>query len=198
MNPFASPNPPARGLPVDADSDFWRDGEFLVLRDEARLPDRCVLCNQSTCKRVPVLALKQSTKGGKAVSVLGTLATVAGGMAGIGGVMAAENQPKPIRIRVGMCDADSKKIASRSKLGGALFGACMILGAAAFYSILLSGIVAICLLLLSILSFLMHLKVLRSGPKLGSYKVEGRLIWLHGVCEEYLATLPQITPRHFT
>src|SRR5438105_2254349 len=44
LNRYASPLPGLVAMPA-GEYDVWRDGRLLVMRKEARLPDRCVKCN---------------------------------------------------------------------------------------------------------------------------------------------------------
>ena len=52
-NPYAPPEASRiAGDPSSERGGFWSDGKSLVLHREARLPDRCLRCNEPAVKRL--------------------------------------------------------------------------------------------------------------------------------------------------
>lgn len=47
LNPYAAPQAPLHAEAVMADGKYWRDGKQLVVRDQCRLPARCIKCGAS-------------------------------------------------------------------------------------------------------------------------------------------------------
>lgn len=47
LNPYAAPQAPLQAEAVVAEGKYWRDGKQLVVRDQCKLPARCIKCGAS-------------------------------------------------------------------------------------------------------------------------------------------------------
>jgi hypothetical protein len=47
LNPYAAPQAPLQAEAVAIEGKYWRDGKQLVVRDQCKLPARCIKCGAS-------------------------------------------------------------------------------------------------------------------------------------------------------
>ena len=149
----------------------------MVVSPDAVLPDRCVKCNAPAEGRRLYIALRRSHSGTTLIQLVLLL------VFSIFWLTADEAE-----IEVGICHRHMRRVRLWSALGGCLIVASIgmivagvVLGAEYGY-LLLTGIV----LLLSAPAY-----ISLGGRLLSATRIEPRLIWIKGVCEEYLYSLPE-------
>ena len=198
FNPFSSHDQGQRGLPIDPDHDYWRDGKYLVMRQESRLPDRCVCCNASADSKISIPA---STEGQRSrimavVFLLGMFTdrlTYRYASSSVFSALPRSTSEASSRVRIGLCPEHRQQNERRKYLGRMLnvLAPMLLIGAAIVA--LFSKPISVMLACLGVL--LIGITWLQGTPPTTCHKVEGRFVWLSGVCEEYLEQLPQWTPR---
>lgn len=173
VNPYAAPRP---DLPYDALADksrsIWRDGELLVMRQRAVLPDRCVKCNAPHARP---LGLKLEYAGPTRSFALSNPLSA-----------------RSARINVPICDRHRR--ARRIWIAKALclyFLALALVMPVLYYFVFQVGSIRLVVLLVVIVAFV---RVIWDSPHwappVETKKIDSELIWLSGVDPDYLAQFP--------
>lgn len=173
VNPYAAPQP---DLPYDALADkncsVWRDGDLLVMREKAVLPDRCIKCNAPQAR---ALKLKLDYAGPNRSFVLSNPLNA-----------------RTVRMNVPICDRHRRL--RRMKIARAL---CLYLLALAllvpvlYYFVFQVGSVKLVFLLIALVAFArVFWDLPHWAPPVEPHKIDSELIWLSGVDSGYLAQFP--------
>ena len=193
FNPYEAPvstevNPRSKGR-RDVGPGLWSDGNFLVARDRAEFPDRCVKCNESAeglrLKRV----MRWHPSGYYLLILLCTLAYA----------IVATVVSKTVTLEVGICPAHRrrrrKQIASAWLLGLGGVGLILLFGAVAggprggpeenpgLALLILAGVVMILTGLI--------LGVIASKFLTIERIDKDKIARIKGACPEFLETLPE-------
>ena len=154
-----------------------REGSLLVISPETVLPDRCVKCNAPAAGHRLVVKLKSGhTRANLIHLVLFLIFPI---------LLLSSSQAE---VEVGVCRRHLSRLRRTSAIGGCVIVASLglIVGGLAFWldywPVLAAGIV----LLLAAL-IVMSL----TGRLLTAARIEPRLVWIKGVCPEYLSSLPE-------
>jgi hypothetical protein len=154
-----------------------REGPLLVTSPEVVLPDRCVKCNTPTEGQRLVITLRRSHAGTNLMQILFFLA-----------FSILWVQSDVAEIEVGICRRHMRRVRLWSTLSGCLIAASIgmivagvALGAEYGY-LLLAGIVLL-------ISAPIYMSL--GGRLLSAPRIEPHRIWVKGVCEEYLSSLPE-------
>jgi len=186
INPFASPL--ASLVPeVVTDDEIWRDGDLLVVRKAVSLPDRCVKCNAPA----EGVRLRRSLLWHH-WSVYLTLLLAPWLIGILLYVVVSVIVRQRAEIDTGICRrhlARRRGAIAISWLTVLLSFGITIIGFSTFPRSDVAGIVALGCFLLFIAGSVYGVLASRIlWPK----KIDPFFAWLHGVCPEYLAELPEV------
>jgi hypothetical protein len=176
-NSAGTSDDPLAALGISLVEQPQRDGSLLVLSPEAVLPDRCVKCNAPANGQRHRVTLTWSHPATNLIQL--ALFCV---------FSVLWHSSHSAEIEVGICRRHLSRLRRKSALGGCLLVASLgmiaagaIRGAEYGY-VLLGGIVLL-------LASPIYLSL--AGRLLTATRIEPRLIWIKGVCLEYLAELPE-------
>jgi hypothetical protein len=169
---YVLPPPPSLGA---AGTGVWRDKAALIMSKDARLPDRCVKCNQPTQGRLK----RNLTWHHPAIYILLLVAWLIY-------LIVALVVRKRATVELGLCDEHLQKRRRNIfiTLGLLLLGVvCFVLAIAANDGT--PALLGVLLLLTGMIYGIFSIRV--TAP----IKIDDRFVWLRGVNLDYLDRLPQ-------
>lgn len=174
INPYAAPqsDPPITAVLAEPGRALWREGNLLVMRKHAVLPERCIQCNAPQARP---LKLKLDYAGPSQSFVLSNPLSA-----------------RTARMSVPVCDRHRRL--RRKRIAKAL---CFWLLALAltipvlYYFVFQVGSVRLVFLLLALVVFArIFWDSPHWAPPVEAHKIDGEFIWLSGVDPDYLAQFP--------
>jgi hypothetical protein len=173
MNPYAAPQSdlPFKAL-ADKSRSVWRDGDLLVMREKAALPNRCIECNAPQTRP---LNLRLDYAGPTRSFVLSN-----------------PLHARTFRINVPICERHRGQ--RRARIARALCLRLLALALAIpvlYYFVFQAGSVRLVFLLVALVAFArVFWDSPHWAPPVEPRKIDGELIWLSGADPAYLAQLP--------
>lgn len=173
INPYAAPQ---SDLPYDALADkncsLWRDGDLLVMREKAMLPERCIKCNAPQAR---ALSLRLDYAGPTRSFVLSN-----------------PLHARSVRINVPICDRHRRL--RRTRIAKALCIRLLALALAIpvlYYFMFQAGSARLVFLLAALVAFArVFWDSPHWAPPVEPNKIDGEILWLSGVDPAYLAQFP--------
>jgi hypothetical protein len=169
---YVLPPPPSVGMPG---AGVWRDKAALVMSKEARLPERCIKCNEFTHGRLT----RKLTWHHPAIYIL----ILAGWLIYL---IVALIVRKRATVEIGLCDEHRTKRRNNILVTWAL----VLLGIGGIFLALVAedGTPALIGVLLLLGAAIYGIAVTRvTAPT----KIDDRFVWLRGVNKDYLSQLPE-------
>lgn len=186
FNPYAAPSAKIGSKPVPPGFGLWREGDVLVMRKEAELPDRCVKCN------APADGYRLKRKLGWHHPAFYLIILVALLLY----VIVALCVRKTATVQVPLCE-DHRSRRKRTILLGWLFSlgglAAMIAGIALSSDPGATGGLAAALIPTGFLVLIVALvwSIVASQPVV-PLKIDQQFVWLKKVCPAFLDSLPEV------
>jgi hypothetical protein len=166
----------SEGAPPVAVGSLWRSGNVLVAsKNGSSFPDRCFKCNASTNGRL----IKRTLYWYPPWVIIVLLASV------LIGLIVAMIVRKTAVVEIGVCELHRKKRIRNILIGSGLMVLCVILLVVSIAKEL--GIVAI----LSLIAFIAGIVFFVLARFVSVQKIDDNYVWIKGVCQPYLSTLPE-------
>lgn len=186
FNPYAAPTAKVGRSPLMGGPGLWREGNRLVMRKDAELPDRCVRCNEPAHG----YRLKRRLSWHHPAFYLFLLFNL------IIYVIVALIVRKTAKIEVGLCEAHVRArtrailvgwLGSLGGIGLMIFGA-MNSGPGAQNDLGWMILVGLLLLLVSLIFGA------SKAPPVVPTRIDANFVWLKRVSPAFLAALPDVPP----
>lgn len=184
FNPYQAPKTKSSLAPLPPGAGLWREGNLLVMRKDAELPDRCVRCNAPA----DGYRLKRNLSWHHPAFYLIVLFNL------LIYVIVALIVRKTAKIYVGLCEEHRRK-RTRTILTAwffSLLGIALIVAAIAYSGPQASPSLGI----LALVGLLMWLGFMIWGaataPPVAPVKIDHQFVWLKKVSPLFLDTLPEV------